>query len=407
MRIEIVQFALPPGGQVTFSTPEFFGGNRISDILNDSSDFSNRTPTQFKATSNLFQGIDAIISGDFTYRGDEIFGTITGVKMRYLNEVFQDWRNLDWKISDISDVVDQFESGQKNAFDIFLEQFEFTFISRQSEQANFVMATDGDDKVIGRSVEPGDDLTVFTFKGDDDIDLRKVDGGSYVDAGAGNDVVRTGKGIDQIRDMDGGNDILKGGAGVDNIDGQKGRDKIYGQGGDDDFLAGGGGNDKIFGGSGNDFLSDNKGKKNLLSGGSGDDQLVGRGTLKGGSGNDELSGRGTLNGGTGNDKLSGKIQKSDVFDFRLGKADSFGNDRVDLYDYETFPDGVLGSFDTLLFDAGVDVSFVIKSQKDDIVATAQKDGAVIGTITFENVGLFGTSEDEVILNSLRADLSFV
>ena len=142
-----------------------------------------------------------------------------------------------------------------------------------------------------------------------------------ISAGAGNDTVTIGFGVDQANIpatiLGGtGNDSITGGAeddyiiagdGNDTVDGGLGDDTIYGGAGDD-LLEGNDGNDFVVGDTGNDTLAGGLGKDSLL-GGAGKDQLsggYGNDTLNGGQGNDLLrggDGKDVLVGGVGHDTM--------------------------------------------------------------------------------------------------------
>ena len=120
-----------------------------------------------------------------------------------------------------------------------------------------------------------------------------------VDAGSGNDYVRT----------DAGNDTLIGGSGDDKLFGLNGNDAVYGHAGND-ILVGWDGNDFLSGGDHNDTISGGRGHDNLYGG-------VGNDTLVGDDGNDGLY------GGTGSDALYGKAGNDRFLGFhgRIGAQD--------------------------------------------------------------------------------------
>lgn len=128
-----------------------------------------------------------------------------------------------------------------------------------------------------------------------------VDGGDWIDAGAGDDYANGNA----------GNDTIFGGAGSDRLYGGAGDDLITG---DDDVAIAGGQP-----GGGNDHLNGNKGNDTLLGGFGNDDLHGGQGddVLHGGEQNDLLSGdlgNDTLDGGGGEDTLIGG-DGADVFAF--------------------------------------------------------------------------------------------
>lgn len=154
--------------------------------------------------------------------------------------------------------------------------------------------TNDDDVIVGTA---GDDL------------IRGKRGDDIICAGAGNDVVKGGRGDDTLFGEAGddiikanrGTDILYGGTGNDTLKGNRGTDVLYGEAGDD-TLNGGRGDDILHGGTGNDFVRGARGKDTLygnedhdvLCGNKGDD------TLTGGTGDDKID------GGTGPDTITGE-----------------------------------------------------------------------------------------------------
>lgn len=116
------------------------------------------------------------------------------------------------------------------------------------------------------------------------------------------------------------------------IVGSAGDDTILGLAGND-VLQGLDGNDRLEGGNGNDALSGDAGNDALL-GGAGDDMLVG------GTGNDRLeggSGADVIEGGAGNDVLSGG-SGADIF--RLRQDDASGGQRDTITDFRSGEDNI-------------------------------------------------------------------
>jgi Ca2+-binding RTX toxin-like protein len=105
-----------------------------------------------------------------------------------------------------------------------------------------------------------------------------------VTAGAGDDIVFTGK-VDDFVYGGGGADTLSGGGGRDRLDGGNDSDTLNGENGEDvlyggagaDTLMGGNDGDQLFGGSGKDKLNGGAGGDSL-DGGGGQDILIGGGT---------------------------------------------------------------------------------------------------------------------------------
>ena len=189
-------------------------------------------------------------------------------------------------------------------------------------------------------------VVVNTGDGDDVIRMSKtLDIPAEVDAGTGNDRVRTGAGDDVVTLGD-GDDRVSTGDGNDNVDAGDG----------DDRVGGGRGADTLIGGLGSDRLRGGRGA-DLIEGGDGDDSVRGDAdddTLLGGGGNDRLSagsgsnnldggvGNDTLFGNTNNDQLEGGDGENEIIDQVeiIGRAvdsvfanfDSNGNDLLDTED---------------------------------------------------------------------------
>lgn len=127
--------------------------------------------------------------------------------------------------------------------------------------------------------------------GDDHLSAR-IDGGSRIEGGAGNDIITGREFADFLRGGD-GNDSILGGGGGDDINGNTGDDTINGGAGED-WVSGGQNNDLLLGGAGNDLVLGNIGNDTLH----GD---IGADTLRGGQHNDIIF------GGDGNDWISGDL----------------------------------------------------------------------------------------------------
>jgi hypothetical protein len=140
--------------------------------------------------------------------------------------------------------------------------------------------------VNGATFKPTSRVAVFSFGGNDNLRMDGVTLPGFIDASAGDDIVRGGEG----------------------------NDTIYGRGGND-LISGGDGIDIIYGGTGDDKLYSNRGA-GILFGEGNNDLLVGNGVLIGGSGDDDLQGRSARNiliGGIGTDKLTGAdINQGDI-----------------------------------------------------------------------------------------------
>ncbi len=142
----------------------------------------------------------------------------------------------------------------------------------------------------GQITDQGGDNRILTDDGDDIIDVL-ASGSNYIDAGDGDnnirtlglggDTIRTGSGRDIVDAGDGNNEINVG-AGDDRVTTGGGNDNVFlGSGNDIAFV--GAGSDVVIAGSGNDFVDGGSGS-DLIRGGEGDDELVG------GIGSDTISG---------------------------------------------------------------------------------------------------------------------
>src|SRR5256885_2615805 len=99
-------------------------------------------------------------------------------------------------------------------------------------------------------------ISINARKGNDSIvadeSNGKIFGEFFVDAGPGNDTVRTGSGPDEILGGD-GKDFIDAGGGTDDVNGGTDNDTIYGGAGND-MLHGYEGRDKLYGGDGNELI---------------------------------------------------------------------------------------------------------------------------------------------------------
>jgi Ca2+-binding RTX toxin-like protein len=154
---------------------------------------------------------------------------------------------------------------------------------------------------------PGDGhgpQVVYAGAGDDVIITGKA--GDTVCGGPGNDLILAGKGKDRAF----------GGAGNDRIVNQKGKDSSFG-GADDDSLLGGPSAERMDGGDGNDVVNGSSDRDTLL-GGLGNDTVIGddgSDTMFGEDGNDSMHGGGggeEMQGGPGDDRLYGELLDDDL-----------------------------------------------------------------------------------------------
>jgi uncharacterized delta-60 repeat protein len=218
------------------------------------------------------------------------------------------------------------------------------------------------------------------FAGNDVVDLS-VDVDMTVDAGNGNDSIRTGGGADFIQGDDGndtvnagdGNDVILGGPHGDSLFGEGGADVIFGDFGSDS-ISGGDGNDKLFGGSDGptNFPDDNvmQTDDDSLSGNAGSDRCYGM------DGNDRVAGNGgrdRLFGGAGDDRIlggaSGDWLYGDVGNDKLNGEG--GNDR--LYADDDEASAPHSGVDTLHGNAGDDELVSRDSAADQLFGDGGRD----------------------------------
>jgi Ca2+-binding RTX toxin-like protein len=155
----------------------------------------------------------------------------------------------------------------------------------------------------------GDDV-IHTGLGNDDITGDDTFGGP-----AGDDVIDAGGGRNTVAAGDGDN-VVRTGAGPDTITAGDGRQEIHAGGGNDSITVGTGGS-FIDAGAGNDRVTA-AGGQNWVQGGSGNDILIG------GADGDALFGEGgndLLVGGTGADFLDGGLGNDLLFDGRVAVND--------------------------------------------------------------------------------------
>jgi hypothetical protein len=127
-------------------------------------------------------------------------------------------------------------------------------------------------------------IQIQTFDGADVVDLAGLSVPSYVNAGAGNDLVQGGGANDSLTGAAGkdsllggaGDDLLQGGNTADILRGEAGNDRLLGGAGDDK-LYGGAGADRYDGGDGEDF-ADPTSEDAVLLGSIEHDDLVDAGT---------------------------------------------------------------------------------------------------------------------------------
>ena len=189
-------------------------------------------------------------------------------------------------------------------------------------QDDTIILTDpvtGEETVLHHAIGPGYEIVRIEGTDGNDIIEIIVDGPSitYVDAGAGDDVVQGseeadiivgGAGDDDLSGL-GGNDWIHGGSGADNIDGGSGQDTIVGAE-DADIITGGSGQDIVYGNDGDDIIYADGGA-DFIYGGAGNDTIISTTSsavkLYGGDGDDTITVteyNNTIIGGKGNDTVN-------------------------------------------------------------------------------------------------------
>ncbi len=151
-------------------------------------------------------------------------------------------------------------------------------------------------------------IEIYAGEGHDIVDFSAIAINTYVNAGAGNDLIIGGSGNDTLTGA-AGKDTLYGNAGDDRLNGANSPDILYGGDGSD-VLYGGAHDDYLDGGNGVDWLFGEDGSDRLIGGAHNDRLYGGAGAdwLWGMHGNDLLVGDGgndRLFGGIGNDLLYG------------------------------------------------------------------------------------------------------
>ena len=198
----------------------------------------------------------------------------------------------------------------------------------------------------------------------------------------------TGDAGNAIVDSAGGNDEIFGGQGNDSVSGDAGGDIESGGSGGDDTLYGGGDNDKLIGDAGGVIKgTGSKGGDDALYGGDGNDTLYGDAVGDIGAG--ASGGDDTLEGGAGDDTLYGDAAGSvagtggkDTFLFNLGEAT--GDDVIKDYDLDDDTlrfDDVLGAADGDKI-AALEKIVNVKEEGNDVIIT-RTDGK--GTIRIEGI----------------------
>jgi len=367
-----------------FGHMNYRNGRHFEDVV--MADFEPlRATNSVLVLDDPFQGLEARFNGRFTYAND---GEVTSFRIDQITffnngERFQVWTDLGWTEDDLGPVIEAADNGDRDAFEDFLDSQVFRFILDDRATSPGVIAlTEQDDRFIGEAADPYDNgISIFSYGGDDVIDLRARLETAYVDSGKGNDIVKLGDGFNQVRSGKGKDDI-RGGAGEDNLDGEDGRDIVNGGAGDDVFLSGGRGNDIVRGGAGDDHINDERGT-NRIFGGDGDDFITGRGFIAGGAGDDTMS-----------SSARGAV---DTFDFRLRGDDGFGRDTI-FGNFHINSDAI----DRVVFDEGVEIDHRVNENSGRLVLEVSLDGEFIG-----RVGVSGAGFDNATVTAFLNNIEFV
>jgi Ca2+-binding RTX toxin-like protein len=365
----IINFGRTPT-VIGYGQKAYFGGPHLEDVLVGDSEVTQTAPKTL-VIEDFGQGLRAKFQGSFTYSESGITDyTVKKITFFYQGEKFQVWKGLGWTDDMLEPVIDAYDNGDSTAIADFLVADTFRFLLHpQAVDPGYQTLTENDDRYIAKAsdTELPNGITLFSYGGDDFIDLRTRTEQTDVNTGSGNDKVLFGDGISAAR-TGSGRDTIRGGDGADNIDGQGGRDKVFGGGGDDVYLTGGRGNDRVSGGDGDDYVKDTKGK-NRLFGDEGDDYVMGRGWLSGGAGDDTL--------------VSSSRRTTDTFDFRLRGDESYGRDKVT----GTFSDA-FGDSDRLVFDAGTVVDYSVNQDNMNLILRTSLDGEDTGVVVISGGGFY-------------------
>jgi Ca2+-binding RTX toxin-like protein len=255
-----------------------------------------------------------------------------------------------------------------------------------SEQSDELYGNAGDDQISGNG---GDDY----MNGGDGFDtvIQTVDGDQTL-----TDTSLTGLGSDTLFSFE--HAVLIGGSSNNSIDasGFSGTTLIVGLGGDD-TLSGGSNDDNIYGGAGNDTLNGNNGD-DLLDGGLGDD------TLNGGRGNDELYGSfgdDTLNGNRGNDLLYGGFG-NDTLNGGLDDDELYGGFGDDTLNGNRGNDMLSGDIGSDTLNGGLGNDELYGGLGDDLLNGGDDDDLLDGGIGSDTLN--GGLGDDLLLGGAGNDL---
>ncbi|OYW53362.1 MAG: hypothetical protein B7Z29_16640 [Hyphomicrobium sp. 12-62-95] len=269
--------------------------------------------------------------------------------------------------------------------------------------AHIVDAGAGDDRVRTGS---GDDV-VYGSSGDDVISTGA--GNDVIYAGDGNDIVDAGSGDDYVAGERGDDDI-QGGSGNDRLEGGDGDDALFGGDGDD-ALTGGAGHDEIDGGEGNDTIfGEADDGADIMSGGAGDDVYIahtadGDDEFSGGEGNDVYrsavdDGKDVVHGGEGHDIYIA---------VDVGGGDTFSGDGgCDTYDASEVENSVLIDLSAGAVYLITDVDMVLEGEAVITPAASQErpassdQDAVADSATLALKADNGDSATEELLDEVSA-----
>ena len=168
----------------------------------------------------------------------------------------------------------------------------------------------GDDKItISKSVVDagGNPIDVTINAGDGNDKIKTGDGNHVIDAGEGKNKITTGDG-DNVITTGSGDDSIKTGDGTNVIDAGEGKNKIT-AGDGDDVITTGSGNDSIKAGDGANVVVAGEGKNKVTTGDGDDDITTGSGddSIKAGDGTNVVTageGKNKVTAGDGNDEIT-------------------------------------------------------------------------------------------------------
>lgn len=247
----------------------------------------------------------------------------------------------------------------------------------------------------------GDDIVDLTAHGAGGLDYGK---NITIRAGAGDDIIIGGAGLDTLYGDD-GNDLIFGYRGADTLYGGTGDDRLYG---DDLGFNGIAGADFLYGEAGDDFL-DGGARGDFLNGGEGNDILIG------GAGDDSIFGDIGVDtavfSGNRNDYSivwDATILGFRIADLRPGAPD--GNDIISGVEYFQFADGTIvapgPNYHPVITSngGGISATIAINENSTSVTTVFAVDVDSGQTVTYSIIGGFDAHLFEI--NPVTGELSF-